>query len=312
MDTLPDARETDAAAAQWLQRRHFWDWTEKDQADLDTWLDQSFAHRAAYLRLSDVWLRTGRLVALRPPFPPQHRRIAPLFQAVAGLAAIAVVSFFAFRTPGAPPDQRYMTSIGGRESILLADGTKIELNTDTVLRVSGRAGERLVWLDKGEAFFQVRHDANHPFVVHSADHQITDLGTKFLVRGEAGILKVSLVEGRARVDGPGNKYAILVPGDVAIATESKLAVTQKPETALDRSSSWRRGVLVFDNTSLSEAVAEFNRYNRTKLIISDAETGSRKIYGTFPTTDVDAFSRLARAVFGLKVERRGDQTVISR
>jgi transmembrane sensor len=307
------AKEIDALAANWLQRRRFWDWSTEDQAKLDAWLAESLAHRAAYLRLSDIWNRTGRLVALRPrPVVRPALRFRSVFAHVAaGVAVVAVLATAVMWFRPEAPKQSYTTSIGGRETIVLVDGSRIELNTDTVLRVAKTGRERTVWLDKGEAYFQIRHDAARPFVVWADGHRITDLGTKFVVRREPDHLEVSLMEGRARLEGPADQDAILVPGDVAVATAKSMSVSKKPEQLLSADLGWRRGVLTFNRTTLADAVAEFNRYNHTRLAVADAATGKRRIYGTFPTTDVEAVTRVVQAVFGLKVALRDGETVIS-
>jgi transmembrane sensor len=90
-----------------------------------------------------------------------------------------------------------------------------------------------------------------------------------------------------------------------------MSVSKKPEQLLSADLGWRRGVLTFNRTTLADAVAEFNRYNHTRLAVADAATGKRRIYGTFPTTDVEAFTRVVQAVFGLKVALRDGETVIS-
>ena len=307
----PSAREIDAAAADWLQRRHFWDWSEDDQAAFDAWISQSLAHRAAYLRLSDIWNRTGRLVALRP----QARASRPLHKIVAHLAAgfaiLAVVAGGAMWLKPQTPQHTYSTSIGGRETIMLVDGSQIELNTDTVLRVAKTGRERTVWLDKGEAYFQIRHDADKPFVVWVEGHRVVDLGTKFVVRREPGKFEVSLVEGKARLDGPGNRQAVLLPGDVAVATEESLQVSKRPERVMANDLGWRRGVLTFNKTTLADAVAEFNRYNHTKIVIDDPKVARLTIYGAFAANDVAAFADAAQAYFKLHIENRDGQIVLS-
>ncbi len=307
------AKDVDARAADWVQRRHFWDWSAEDQAALDIWLAQSLAHRAAYLRLADVWNRTGRLAALRPA--PARRSVFQ-FRAIfahiaAGFALVAILGAALIWFKPETPQQSYVTSIGGRETIILVDGSQIELNTDTVLHVAKTGHERTVWLEKGEAYFQIHHDAKRPFVVLADGRRITDLGTKFVVRREPGRIEVSLVEGRARFDGLHDQTAILLPGDVAVATAKSLSVTKKAEHTLTTDLGWRNGVLIFNRTTLADAVAEFNRYNRSRLAVADVGTGKRTIYGTFPTTDVEAFTRVVQAVFGLKIVKRGGETIIS-
>ena len=71
-------------------------------------------------------------------------------------------------------------------------------------------------------------------------------------------------------------------------------------------------MLVFKHTTLADAAAEFNRYNREKLVIADPAAAKLTIDGTFPTNDVGAFTDAAQTIFGLQVKNHGDEIVISR
>ncbi len=69
-----------------------------------------------------------------------------------------------------------------------------------MIRVANEANPRKIWLDRGEAYFQIKHDSSRPLTVMTRSYRIVDLGTKFLVRQEDDRLEVSLVEGRARFE----------------------------------------------------------------------------------------------------------------
>ena len=106
----------------------------------------------------------------------------------------------------------YSTGLGERKTLTFVDGSQIELNTDTVLRASFENGSRNVWLDKGEAYFRIKHDAAHPFAVEAAHQRITDLGTEFSVQSNAGRLKIAVLKGRVRFDGTANgAHTELIP-----------------------------------------------------------------------------------------------------
>jgi transmembrane sensor len=105
---------------------------------------------------------------------------------------------------------------------------------------------------------------------------------------------------------------LLTTGDVAIANGDALTITQQPAEELARELSWRQGMLVFNNTTLADAVAEFNRYNHVKLVIADQSIAQLKIDGTFPENDTALFTRAAQQLFRLRVGQRGQVTVISR
>ena len=315
---LPSAASIRQQAALWLQRKQLWNWSTEDQAALESWLAEAATHRVAYLRIEAAWLRTERLSAL-------HSTIAELGHAPGrsrgrmAMRIVAAVVVLGAAGAGAaiflaPQSVRYTTPVGGREILSLVDGSKIELNTDTSLRVAHDSERRTVWLDSGEAYFEIKHDAARPFLVMAGTHRITDLGTRFVVRQDGARSEVILLEGRARIEASadGVGATVLVPGDVAKIANGALSVVQKPIAELADKVSWRHGVLVFDHTKFGDAVSELNRYNEQKLVISDPAVARLEIGGTFPSDNVELFGRAARIALGLHVENRGNNVVISR
>jgi transmembrane sensor len=316
---LPDASEVEQRAAEWLERRACENWNEASDTELESWLAQSPAHAVAFMRLEAAWNRTTRLAALQKPMRrananAQASSRVPVLKIAAAVVVTAAVSIGGSLLALHKETQTFATTIGGREALSLIDGSKIELNTDTVLRMAEGSTQRKVWLDKGEAYFDIKHDAAHPFVVMVGNHRVTDLGTKFIVRQEGDRVEVKLLEGSARLDandGAPSQTAVLKPGDVAIATANATSVTRKPMKELANELGWRRGVLMFDHTTLAEAVAEFNRYSRQKLVIADPQVAKLEIGGTFPSDDVKLFGRATRIALGLHVEERNNTIVIS-
>lgn len=316
------ADELDTIAAQWIVRREKGEWSAADQSEFDTWLAQAPGNRIAWLRLTDVWSRAGRLKALDQParrrffsfgrgesFKPLVR-VAALFVLAAAIGA----GSYAYLTRST--DTRYATGIGEREIISLADGSRIELNTQTVLRLSHEANKRIVTLESGQAYFDIKHDTAHPFVVLTGQHRVTDIGTKFEIRTDANKVQVTLFEGSAQFESNDTSVtrqnAILVPGDVAVATAASMRIVRRPTQKLMAELGWRHGVIVFDHTTLADAAAEFNRYNRKKLIVADPKIARLTIGGTFQTTNTQQLTQLARDIFGLTIEDRGTEIVISR
>jgi len=318
---MTDAQPIEQRAAEWLEHRAFARWTEEDDASLNAWLAESIDHQVAFYRLEFGWDRTARLSILRTGLPQPAKEKprdwtsrARLMAAV--IVAAAICAGGAYEYLRGPQGTAYATDVGGRKILTLADGSKIELNTNTEVRLATDEGARKVWLAKGEAFFEVHHDAQRPFTVMVGDHKITDLGTKFLVRRQQDGMTVSLVEGRARVEAIGTdsktQMADLEPGDVAHATHASVSVTRAPIAKLETELGWRRGVLIFHDTTLAAAASEFNRYNRQQLIVTDPAIAKLTVDGTFPSSRVETFARLARDVLGLRVVNRGDRIVIGR
>lgn len=317
---LPPAEDIETRAAEWIvASRVRDDWDDAKAADLETWLAQSPAHAIAYLRLENAWGRTARLAALRPPrrhFALREilPRVWPTAVKATAILAVAVMGYFAL--PSQRPHERtYATALGGHDVLKLPDGSQVELDTDTVLRVS-LDDKRKVWLDKGQAYFQIAHDPAHPFTVTAANRKVTVLGTKFLMRQEPQRLEVSVMEGRVRLEsseGTGQqRSALLTLGDDAVATQTAMVVTRKTPRARKEEMAWRRGLLIFDQQTLEQAAAELNRYNTRKLVIADKETANLIIGGTFRTNDVEAFTRVVREILGVQTNTRGNDIVISK
>ncbi len=319
------ARHIQARAVEFLlEKRDNEGWGDAEQAERDAWLAQSPAHEIAFWRAEEGLRRTELLTVLRAPMrentgpmrqPRATRDLWSIFGRVAAALVVAAMlgagaQLFMAREPG----QLFATPVGGRQTVTLSDGTRMELNTDTVLRAEITPGKRVVHLEKGEAYFKVEHDAQRPFTVHAAGGRIVDLGTEFLVRNTPKQLEVALFEGRAEFDtnerpGPKRK-TMLAPGDVVVATAQKVELIKEGEKKIAARIGWRRGVLVFNHTTLAEAAVEFNRYNREKLVIADDRAARREIFGTFQADNAALFARLARDAFGFKIERKGDEIVI--
>lgn len=310
-------------ALDWLVRRDEPGWTPADQLELDNWLGESMAHKAAYWRAEHGWKEADRLRSLgrasNDQGTPTTRRYgnwqsAAAMVGVVLLATMVMVAGTITRRADVPEISQYATATGGHRVISLTDGSKVELNTQTSVRTQVTASRREIWLDTGEAFFEVAHLNGRPFVVHAGARTITVLGTKFSVRRDANNVTVNVLEGRVRVDGgvgDRERAAIIAAGDIAISRGSSTLIATRSEEKVEDALAWRNGMLDFEGATLGEAAEEFNRYNRTKLVLGDMETTSIRIGGSFQAENVDAFARLLHDAYGLDVEKRDNVIRIS-
>jgi transmembrane sensor len=310
----------EARAADFLQRRLLLRWSATDQAEFNVWLDEATSHRVTFLRLEAGVARIEKLSDLRPArrhrlIDRWHLRFAmPILASAVSLGFAAVLGFAVKGYFLHPVDHTYSTEVGGRALLRFADRTQIELNTDTVVRYRMTTQERTIWLDKGEAWFRVTHNAADPFTVIVGNHRVTDLGTEFFVRSDPGRLEVALLKGRAQLSTAGDRpqFATLTSGDEAVATPVSISFAKKTPQQLADELGWQRGMLVFHNARFGDAVREFNRYSETKLVIADPAIADLKIGGGFKTDDLGNFLRLAQAVLKLRVDREGNDILISR
>ncbi|MBV2147528.1 FecR domain-containing protein [Sphingobium sp. AS12] len=312
-------------ALDWLIRRNGEGWTEDEQAELDLWLEESMAHKAAFWRADHLWQQADRIGSLgidthaEPEEAKSQRKwwpaaIAASIVAAVGIGGMSLGPRF-FEQPAIERQQaRFDTPVGGRRIVPLTDGSKVELNTQTVMRAVVNETKREVWLDSGEAFFEVAHREGEPFVVHAGRQTITVLGTKFSVRRDKDRVTVNVLEGRVRVeDGAGTMAhaALITAGDTAISRGASTLIAAKSEERVESALAWRDGMLSFDQAPLTEVVAEFNRYNRMQLVVTDPATGRIPIGGSFQASGVESFTRLLRDAYGLKIERDDTSVKIS-
>ena len=324
-------REPHDIAAAWFSHERSGEMTADDALALQAWLDADPAHREAYAEIRQAWGEAAavradpQVMAIREHWLASHarrRRLSAVRAIAASLvlfvtAGVGVGTWQWLTGPRPLGDRTFQTALGEQRVVELPDGSQVTLNTDTVLRTRADGDKRLVYLEKGQAFFQVAGDADHPFVVTAAGRTVTALGTAFDVRLDEGAFKVTLVEGKVRVEASAPAMASATPGPRSIkvqATEmvagSQLVAPDDEQWRLTRTNvitetSWTRGQLVFENEPLGEVVEELNRYSPRKMVIADASLTGLPISGTFKVGDVDRF---IHAVEAYGVARHGKST----
>jgi len=272
----------------------------------------------AYRRVETAWTEAGRLAA-SPQIQasldaalnsgPERRRSRPLPPAVLALAAgfaIAALMFGGWVWQG--PRDGFDTGVGEQRLVQLADGSSVQLDTDTRLRVRFSDGRRLVDLERGQALFTVAHDSSRPFIVRAAGTSVTAVGTVFDVRRDDGGVRVTLVSGAVDVarDGQG------APARLAAGQQSNVTSRGVATKAVDVAAavSWTEGRIVFVDTPLNQAVAEVNRYLTKPVDLAPGADGAVAVNGVFKAGDRDAFVSAASGALGLRATARDDGSVL--
>lgn len=198
----------------------------------------------------------------------------------------------------------YATAIGEQRVLVLADGSRVTMNTGTQVTVDFRPDRRIVRLVRGQALFDVAHNPSRPFSVNAGGRVVTALGTVFEVQIGRGQLHVTLIRGKVVIDPP--RAAATAKGDAAPAAvqvptyltpgqQFTVTVRGAPEVhAVDvnRQTLWRQQLVEFDGTPVAEAVSELNRYSLKPIVISDARVGQMRISGVYKTGEPKAFVEL--------------------
>jgi transmembrane sensor len=180
----------------------------------------------------------------------------------------------------------YYTSVGEVRSITLADGSRVDLNTDTAMVVRYSENERRILLLRGEAFFEVARNPERPFVVDDSILKARAVGTRYDVRARSGDAPsdVQVEEGKVEVTG-GNDRVLLQAGNVASLTrQGRLAVAQ---VDVANETAWRGGKLVFSGQPLRDVLATLERYRHGRIVALDSAAAEQRVSGVFDLKDTD-------------------------
>lgn len=277
-----------------------------EASEIERWLDADPAHAAAFARVEAAWERADRLKALSGP-QGQAGDVAawrPSRRWAAG-AALALIGGGAGAGWFAATHAVEKTRLGERRMVSLEDGSRIELNTDSRVKVAYTEGERRIVLTRGEALFDVAKDASRPFIVSVNGAEVRAVGTAFNIRLRADVVELTVTEGVVAVDGrptapveqPVRRVA--QGAGVVIATGAVAEVELEPEV-LRRRLAWREGVIELEGETLEQAAAEFNRYNPRKLVVADAQVAAIRVGGRFGVSEVDRFLTALQAGFPVR------------
>ena len=340
MKTNPSHAALEDAAIAWLTERDD-GFSPAREREFAQWLGADSRHAAAVARLEQTLGLLRELPEFRSvintafdraapivPFPPAApsapgpARRGPRALAWAGLAAVlALGSFVGWRTLQPPPAIHFTTTVHGYERARLDDGSTLELNSATALRVQFTAAERHVQLEAGEAHFAVAHDTARPFIVSAGPIAVRAVGTAFNVRYAAdGDIEVTVTEGKVRIgqSGPASSAAESAPL-VTAGQRIVLSLHTPPPTverldpaALRATLAWQSRLADFAEAPLADVVARFNTRSRVQLILTDDQLADRRIGGTFALDEAEAFVRLLERDGEIIGERRGETEIYLR
>ncbi|MDR0211505.1 MAG: FecR family protein [Pseudomonas putida] len=318
----PDDALADAAA-HWCMRLHAEDCTQAEREAFNRWLAADPRHLEEYQAMLEIWdtaellPRTATVVDFNPDArrAPPTRNWRPLASAAAiVLLALPLAGWVGWEQGWLPNHYQHVQSTDQMRQVTLSDGSVVELNLHSELRYLNYKDQRQVTLLEGEAFFKVKHDTSHPFIVRAGAGQTRVTGTQFNVWKYEDQVKVTLVEGSVLVssNGKGGGYR-LGPGMQASYRagdfEPALAETDDSGNSL----AWRNGKLVLDNLSLAQALPVINRYLDKPLQLADDSTGAIRVSGVYSTHDVEQLVDNLPKVLPIYLTRSKDgSTVLNR
>lgn len=287
-------------AAEWFLRLKDPRVSRQEKHQFREWLSESWRHVAEYLRVAllygrlrqaklDAWTalpgesnvvnlnlraRAGAAESVRSAARTGQGRIA------ATAAGLAVAFLLGSIANGVWQERRIQTDLGEWRNVGLADGSIVRLGPGTHLRLHFGDTRRSVHLHGGEAYFEVAKDPARPFLVTAEPLVVRAVGTEFGVTRRAGAVTVSVAEGAVEVtpsgtaavslDHASKNLSIPLSESEEISTSGAWPVTVR-RIEVENVLAWKDQRLVFDGTTLANAIQAFNTRNRLKLEAPDPE-----------------------------------------
>ena len=288
-----------AQAADWVVRLQTADLTEDQALAFDGWLSASDENARAYDAALGVMFEVEAsapriafdLRRLPVPRPANSRRgwIAAGGMAAAATVALAILPVSLL----GPRAQTYTTAKGERRTVILDDGSKVDLNAGTRLTVTLARHERRVSMPEGEAVFDVASDHSRPFLIAAGDRTVRVVGTRFDVRRREGQLSVTVdrgvVEVRPGEDARGRAFR-LHPGQrldhTQGAADARVRAVQPADVY-----AWRTGRLIYRDQPLGDVVADLNQQYARQISLDDPALAATRFSGVLVLDDQDAVIR---------------------
>lgn len=330
----------DAEAAMWCLTLADNELTAADQREFDAWMSMD-GNSAVFEEALRVWraadqaadlpevisVRTDALDRYRRANSRRWTRRAPenwrWVGAIAAVFALVVVGVSLLN----PPVRNYKTGVGERQVAVLADGTRLSLDADTVVRVRLRDKSRDLTLVQGRAKFDVARDPWRPFSVTAGDKVVVATGTSFsveILRNEARVL---LYEGHVAVldkveskpstrtaapgrAGAGGYTALLPGGELATTIGEPMRLPRIQPSDPVRSLTWEGGQLNFDDELLPSAVERVNRYSDRKVRLGDPSLNRLRVNGVFEAGDIESFVEAITVFNNIRVDEGDDGVTI--
>ncbi len=333
--------DLEAQAAYWLALLMSEDASPAVRKAFEVWRDEDVRHAEAFERASAVWHTSDALSLdsdildlrreiLSDAFRPKPRLVAAI-GSIAAVLAVCIVSAVMFQVfnreaPVAPSGvsddvtqvvvadmtirDTFITEAGESKTIILPDGSIMDLNSDTQVEIAFGGKTRTLEMTQGQAIFKVAHDADRPFTVLAAERKITALGTEFEVTVDRLDLSVTLVEGKVVVDqildarerfepNSVSKAVEMRPGQILRASGRREALVTPINIA--EAGTWRRRSLAFNGEAFETVALLLNRYSDQKIIIEDESLRNLEIGGTYKVQSRDGLIAAMTSFYPVEV-----------
>ena len=325
MPGIADEKTLHAAADWWLRLRDH-DGSDETIEQWLAWTRVDRSHMEAFERVTELGERLGSIDAFtRRQWIEQFAKPAvarrpwlPMAAAAAAVLALSIgyIAWNIFNASATTAS--YTSAVAQNRTIHLPDGSTVAMGGASVLTTRFTRGERRVELGAGEAFFQVAHHAEQPFVVTVGRVSIRDIGTAFDVRRSGQRVTIAVTEGRVRIVDSRSKSEHETNGTHTLEAAAGERVSYDPDASAmsvssvtpEQATAWRSDRLEFINEPLAVVVENINRYSIHPVLIADADVEALTFTGTIKTDAIDQWLGALPQVFPLRISRDSHQVIL--
>lgn len=271
-------------AGEWLARLHADDRVPEDEAAFRAWLKADPSHQNAFERASTIWDAVGGLRNQSSAAEPGPARMSRRM-VLAGGGAFVVAGGLTVGWREARAGV-YNTRIGEQRRLVLEDGSRVMLDTDTRIRFRTRNDVRTLSLGLGRVNLDIVADPR-PFVIEMGARRAIAQAGRLDLRRDGDAMALTAIQGGARIDAPG--------APVSLSSGSRVAMQAGRPDRLDRPElddliAWQSGRLAFRDETLAKAATEMNRYTTRALVITDPRAAAMRLSGVYRVGDPEAFA----------------------
>jgi transmembrane sensor len=311
--------------------------TDSEKPQLIAWLNQNPLHHQAIYKATSVFDNINELNELNGIFPLEKNNRLSAFSAKSLFFMIALLGLFTILLSKSlstyslfTPNKSvisFQTNIGEKNNVLLADGSKVTLNTHSKIIVNYTQGHRNIDLIYGEVQFDVAKDKTRPFTVTSGVKSFTALGTVFNIQKNNELdMELIVSEGQVLVsdnhsrstlttliDIESNKQdsiMIITDGEKSVIENKVQQQTLKLSKAqAEQELSWQQGMLIFKGETLRQALSEVSRYTNVQFEIANDEVSNIKIAGYFKAGDINGLLESLAYNFNIKYKYNATNSI---
>jgi ferric-dicitrate binding protein FerR (iron transport regulator) len=306
---------------QWLDRnpdekQYFQDLKEawkQEPKEKERCTSHLFNHEAGLKRLRSKIEKENR-IKLRIKEAPSLNRSHFINWKIAAsiILVLAVTSFIVIHNYWTPPVTKYATTALEQRIINLPDGSVVRLNRSSEISFrKGFAGSTRTIQLKGEAYFEVKHNAKKPFIIHTGDAVIKDIGTAFNVKeADAGNVVVAVKNGIVAVSN-----GETVDEEATILTKDQVALIQKDhistikQTNVHNYLSWINGQIIFKKTSFNQVIIQLDNIYGIHCNLSDSSLAGLKLTAYIKNTSLSDVLHMISMSLDIHYQKKGKQIV---